>query len=181
MFEAQLRGESQDPTRREQMIAKADATRDRGDYVAAEYLYYQLLNSFDDVDGYLIQYAHCLKEQDKLPAAEFFYRDALHRGVDPVAVLEHLEFVCDRQGQPLGYVTPKAGEVTASELERRPNSTDIRVLSWLLRDDSNPPLELRLSVIREAASVDEAAAMMATTSEFKHHNRKLLYLLDKAS
>ena len=179
MFEAKFRGSSTEPGKRQKMIAEADAARDRGDYAKAEFLYYQLLSHFDDLDGYIVQYAHSLKEQGKFSAAEFFYRDALNRGVDAAAILEHLEFVCGQQNQPVGR--PAAEAAPAVGLARLPNSTDIRILSWLLRDDSEPPLELRLAVIRQAASVDQAAVLLAQSPEALHRNRKLLSLMEAST
>lgn len=179
MFEAQIKGDLFDAAQRQRMIAEADAARDQKQFDRAEYLYFRVLNSFRDTDGYIVQYAHCLKEQGKFHEAEFFYRDALNRGVPLRDVEPHLAFVCARQNRPTGWYNRDPGVVALPKPQRPPNSTDIAMLSWVLRDDPYPPMELRLEIIRRARTNTDAAAVVTESSEFRHRNRNLLYLTSR--
>jgi tetratricopeptide (TPR) repeat protein len=179
MFEAQLKGNLFDSSHRERMIVEADSARDQRQFEKAEFLYFQVLNSFRDTDGYIVQYGHCLKEQGKFDEAEFFYRDAINRGVPLRDIEPHLEFVCARQNRQTGWYNRDPDVARLPKPQRPPNSTDIAMLSWALRDDPLPPMALRLDIIRRSRTNTVAAALMTESSEFKHRNRNLLYLISR--
>jgi tetratricopeptide (TPR) repeat protein len=79
------------------LIAAADRARDRGDWRAGERYYRAALALYPTHCSYMVQYAHCLKEQGKFAAAEIHYRSARALGAQLRDVHEHLAFVASRQ------------------------------------------------------------------------------------
>jgi tetratricopeptide (TPR) repeat protein len=84
----------------QKLIFEADRARDAGYWSRGENLYRQALSLYPSHFGYLVQYAHCLKEQCKFADAEIYYRVALALRAPQRDVREHLAFVASRQGYP---------------------------------------------------------------------------------
>lgn len=81
----------------QRLIEAADRSRDAKKWAEAADLYCEALGAYPEHYGYLVQYAHCLKEQEEYAEAECHYRSALALGAPPADVDEHLAFVLLRQ------------------------------------------------------------------------------------
>ena len=105
--ELTLRAASQD-SEFQVLIVKADRARDLKGWRVAERHYRAALALYPGHFGYMVQYAHCLKEQGKFVAAEIYYRSARALGAPWSDVYEHLTFVAARQGY-LAVSDPASG------------------------------------------------------------------------
>ena len=79
-----------------QVVAEADAERDKRDFARAEYLYYHALTLYPMHPVVTVQYAHALKEQGKFPDALVRYVDASIYGAPKSDVEEHALFTASR-------------------------------------------------------------------------------------
>lgn len=80
----------------QQLVAKGDQFRDAGEFKQAERHYGQALRIFPLHGGYKVQFAHCLKEQERYPEAFVQYWHALVLGAARGDVEEHALFAADR-------------------------------------------------------------------------------------
>src|SRR5579864_8347557 len=60
----------------QRIIEEADQARDAAEWEEAAELYSAALRAYPDHCGYVVQLAHCLKEQDQFAEAECHYRSA---------------------------------------------------------------------------------------------------------
>lgn len=83
------------------LIKEADTMRDTRNFGHAQFAYYKALVLLPYHNGYRVQYAHVLKEQEKYIDAVVQYWYALNLGAAPSAVQEHLLFAASRAGIPV--------------------------------------------------------------------------------
>jgi tetratricopeptide (TPR) repeat protein len=155
--EITLRAASQDPDF-QALIAKADRARDRASWRAGERHYRAALALYPGHFGYMVQYAHCLKEQGKFVAAEIYYRSARALGAPLKDVHEHLAFVASRQGyQEASDAVSGAGWITepVSFMDGPPAKADVD-LAYLLLLERKPVNDHQvLQVLRTQRTVRE--------------------------
>lgn len=100
------------------LIGKGDDARDMTDYAQAERHYWQALRIFPLHGGYRVQYAHCLKEQEKYPEAIVHYWYALGLGAPQHDVEQHVLFAAGRAGIEIN-VADVGRRVAAFDTTRR--------------------------------------------------------------
>jgi tetratricopeptide (TPR) repeat protein len=98
------------------LIAAADAAREREDYSEAKTRYFQALQMFPFHPGYMLQYGHCLKELKLLPEALVAYFDAYRFG----ATKEEFEIHASDTARQLG----RSGQVSQMATKINPLPTD---------------------------------------------------------
>lgn len=76
----------------QQLVERGDRARDAREFGKAESFYRQALALFPLHGGYRVQYAHCLKEQERYPDAFMHYWYALGLGAPRKDVEEHALF-----------------------------------------------------------------------------------------
>jgi len=166
-------------------IAAGDKFRDEAQWNSAEYQYWKALALYPQHAGYLIQYAHCLKEQGKFADAEIFYRSALayavhletaRFGLSVRDILQHLNYVAGelgyRGGQEERQVAPSDG-YSRPFLTERPTKADVLLVAELLLghpvDD-----QYVLRALRTYKTVEEVFLAIIKEPEFARANRDLL-------
>lgn len=110
-------------------VQRGDEARDIGDWAAAESGYRAALALFPLHWGYLVQYAHMIKEQGRFDRAEAYYRSAVALGAPAEMVDEHLAFVAARCG--LSFVREANPDLEVAPLQAPPTMHDVRVLAQL--------------------------------------------------
>jgi hypothetical protein len=82
----------------QEYVREADLRRDRRDWAGAEWRYWEALRLYPLHSGYMVQYAHMLKEQGKLFDSEMYYRSAfaLSNGLEEIK--DHLAYVYAKNG-----------------------------------------------------------------------------------
>jgi tetratricopeptide (TPR) repeat protein len=88
----------------QRIVGGADRARDAEAWGEADDLYNEAVRAYPDHYGYVVQHAHCLKEQGRFAEAECHYRSALALGAPRSDVDEHLMFVATQQGFPANFV-----------------------------------------------------------------------------
>jgi len=146
--ELTLRAASQDSDF-QALITKADRARDLESWRAAEGHYRAAIALYPCHFGYMVQYAHCLKERGKFAAAEIYYRSARALGAPSSDVYEHFAFAAARQGYPAAS-DPVCGASWKSDseafLDGPPTKADVDLAYLVLTDgksiDENQILQL---------------------------------------
>lgn len=82
-----------------ELISQADTAKGRGDFNAAQYLYWRALELFPAHPGYRVQYGHCLKERGLMEDALHQYIDAYYFGASKKEVESHALFVANSFGR----------------------------------------------------------------------------------
>lgn len=159
------------------LVSEGDRARDRADWKVAEYTYYRALELYPLHWGYRIQYAHALKDQGKIGAAELHYRTVAAQGAPEPQYREHLAFVCARQGVAPG-LPPMA--VAPSALLEPPTIMDVRALTYLLLHEATLGLEDELSLMRAANTCEAVALALIQDARFADRNRLFLDILRTA-
>jgi hypothetical protein len=161
-----------------ELAARGDQARDAGNWADGERRYAEALALYPAHPGYTVQYAHCLKEQQKFAEAEIHYRSALALGAPPADVTEHLEFVAMRQG----YSETGAGNaLTARQgnggmMDAPPTRQDVDLAYTLLTGEAPYTADL-LDILRTQKSVRDVFVWVIGQSDFLAHNRDLLRLI----
>jgi tetratricopeptide (TPR) repeat protein len=154
---------------------RADRLRDIRRWEAAEYHYWRAIRLYPLHHGYIVQYAHMLKEQGKLPDAEYQYRNALALGAPVEDTAAHLRAVCARLGEPLLPPVPLRPEAAAFDLP--PLGTDLEQLSELFFGHAVDRLLDILPIMRRAPTQGAAIEQMICSVRFANATRDLLELL----
>jgi len=159
------------------LVAKADQARDSRQWVEGENHYREALALYPAHSGYMVQYAHCLKEQQKFPEAEIYYRSALALGAPARDVEEHVDFVASQQGYhaPVQILLP-ANTESGTMMDAPPTKDDIDLVSSLLIGWRTDTAEV-LHLLRTRRSVREVFAWVIAEPRFQNHNRELMSLI----
>lgn len=151
-----------------EIVADADKVRDRREFSQAEYLYWRALLLNPRHPLILVQYAHTLKEQGKLPDALVYYLDAAVFGAPMSDVEEHALFVAGRLGLK--------ERVRLSAAMSMPCSNDVRALYELLIGQG-PSLSDIVQLMLEHESISSIVSTLIRRKEFSQANRDLLRLI----
>jgi hypothetical protein len=157
-------------------VARADAARDRGDWVTAEHEYAGGLRRFPLHWGYCIQYAHAIKEQQHHARAELWYRSAVAMGAPPDMVDQHLAFVAQINGS--AFVRGGMPKLDVPPMAAPPTAHDIRLLGELTRVPGLTGEDLALCLIRTAPDNRAVLLHMLDMPDFAHINRAFLAVLE---
>lgn len=156
-------------------VRKADELRDTHQWNSAEYWYWRALRLYPLHHGYIVQYAHMLKEQGKLPDAEYYYRNALALGAPVEDTVIHLRSViAGVEGPP---VIPVPLRHDSSVFDLPPLGTDLEQLSEIFFGHAADRLLDILPVMRRAPTQGVAIEKMLCSVRFGNTNRDLLELL----
>ena len=175
----------------QRLIGAADRARDAKKWPEAADLYGQALAAYPEHHGYLVQYAHCLKEQESYAEAECHYRSALALGALPADVDEHLAFVVLRQEEEEAEAEAEVGKNIRRRL--RPNETapqpqsdgadplfdaaptkvDVDLLVGLLLG-REPKIEETVQLLRQHRTVRSLFVELAEEDAFGAVNLRLL-------
>jgi len=156
-------------------IARADASRDSGDWVTATREYGHALRLFPLHWGYSVQYAHTVKEQGLHAEAEAWYRSAVALGAPPDMVDEHLSFVARRNG--VMFVRRGMPDLAVPPMLAPPTVHDIRLLVELARVPGFADEELELDILRNLPDNRAALMRMLGMPAFARTNRVFLDIL----
>jgi hypothetical protein len=158
-------------------VGTADRRRDQLSWAEAEYQYFIALQLYPSHSGYVTQYAHCLKEQDKLLDAELCYRSALALGEAPADLWQHIEFVCARQGYRAERPAPPADAPAAAALHLAPTRQEIASLFELLLGRAPWSNAEVIEVMRRCPRLADVVALLFEQQEFQVTHRSLLEII----
>jgi tetratricopeptide (TPR) repeat protein len=158
----------------QRIIEEADLARDAGEWTAAGELYGEALRAYPDHYGYVVQFAHCLKEQGQFAEAECHYRSALALGARRSDVDEHLIFVATRQGYPANFAGETgAPSVDGDPLDAPPTKADVELVVFLLLE-REPALAEIVQLLRLHRSLRSLIVAIVEESSFVSANVDLL-------
>jgi tetratricopeptide (TPR) repeat protein len=160
-------------------VAHADRARDAGGWAEGERGYADALALYPAHSGYLVQYAHCLKEQQKFAEAEIHYRSALALGAASGDVEQHLDFVMARQGcreRAVG-TAPTARQEAATLMDASPTREDVDLVFTLLTGQAPADAGEVVEILRTEKTVRDVFARVIRQPSFRAGNRDLLRLI----
>jgi tetratricopeptide (TPR) repeat protein len=158
----------------QRIIEEADLARDAKEWMEAGELYREALRAYPDHYGYVVQYAHCLKEQGKFAEAECHYRSALALGARRSDVDEHLIFVATRQGYPANFAGDgEAPSVDGEPLDAPPTKANIELIVFLLLG-REPALAEIVQLMRTHRSLRSLIVAIVGEGPFVSANLRLL-------
>lgn len=158
----------------QRIIEDADVARDAKEWIEAGELYREALRAYPDHYGYLVQYAHCLKEQGQFAEAECHYRSALALGARRSDVDEHLIFVATRQGFPANFAgDSEVPSVDRDPLDAPPTKADVELIVFLLLG-REPPLAEIVQLMRRHRTLRSLVAAIVEEGSFVSANAGLL-------
>src|SRR5439155_15542460 len=115
------------------IIEEADRARDAEAWNEAGELYREALHAYPDHYGYVVQYAHSLKEQGQFAEAECQYRSALALGAPLSDVDQHLMFVAMQQGFPANFAGDSNAALAGEDpLDAPATKADVELVACLL-------------------------------------------------
>ncbi len=164
------------------LIASADQARDMANWPVGERYYLEALEFYPDHFGYLVQLAHCLKEQRRFAEAEINYRTALALTAPAGDILEHLRFVAGRQGLPGDLLFPAEQRFVVdddADLAAPPTKMDVQLIYFLFLGRS-PQQEEILEFLRSSASIQAVIQAVVEHGDFIMNNPELLYVVPAA-
>jgi tetratricopeptide (TPR) repeat protein len=158
----------------QRIIHEADLARDAGEWTEAGELYHEALRAYPDHHGYIVQYAHCLKEQGQFPEAECYYRSALALGARRSDVDEHLIFVATRQGYPANFAgDTDSPAADGGPLDAPPHMADVELVVFLLLGREPAPPEI-VQLMRSHRNLRSLIAAIIEDGSFLSANTRLL-------
>jgi tetratricopeptide (TPR) repeat protein len=158
------------------LVKRGDTARDERRWDHASGLYERALNLHPLHFGYRVQHAHMMKEQERYEAAEIDYRDALALGAPIGDVLQHLEFVCQRQHY-YSALPPVTAAHVQHPLDERPSKIDIQALAYAMWQEEQVSEQDMLRILRSCATSAAAATLMISDPRFRRTNSPLLQML----
>jgi len=156
-------------------VGRADRLRDTRRWGEAEYWYWRGIRLYPLHHGYVVQYAHMLKEQGKLPDAEYFYRNALALGAPAEETAIHLRAVYTGDADPLVLPVPLRPDAAVFDLP--PLGSELEQIGELFFGHAVDRLADILPVMRRAPTQGAAIEQMLRSIRFANANRDLLELL----
>jgi tetratricopeptide (TPR) repeat protein len=160
-----------------ELVTQADQARDAGQWADGARYYAEALALYPAHCGYLVQYAHCLKEQEKFAAAEIHYRSALALGAAVGDVCEHLDFVATRQGGSPGENPPTARQEAGMMMDAPPTRDDIELVFTLLTGSGALDTAEVLHILRTQKTIRDVFVWVIRQERFRTRNRELLSLV----
>lgn len=163
-------------------IQDGDRARDNGDFPSAEYSYWLALQLFPNHPGFLVQYAHALKEQGKTLDALIRYLDAFFLGANRSDVQPHAIHTAESTGfrsavlPVLQRSTPGMVPNESSDAPLGIVSTDVMAATKLMHKRTPSKREL-VSYMCEAATWPELMLSLMKEKVFSSTHRKLLRLI----
>jgi len=158
----------------QRIIEEADLARDAREWTEAGELYREALRAYPDHYGYVVQYAHCLKEQGQFAEAECHYRSALALGARRSDVDEHLIFVATRQGYPANFAGDSEAPAADGEpLDAPPTMADVELAIFLLLG-REPALPEIVQLMRSHRSLRSLIVAIIEEGSFVSANARLL-------
>jgi hypothetical protein len=165
-------------------IRRGDACRDAADWVGGESNYWSALSLYPMHAGYLVQYAHCLKEQLKTIDAEVYYRSALALGDTGADLLRHIAYVASKRSAAVSDSTIESigafwqsGESEVDTLAIPPTVADVKdCLAVFL---NRGPLDIReiANLMDASPTVADVIASLMQSPDFPAPNREMLAFL----
>ena len=156
------------------LIESADHARDSGYWATAAELYSEALRAYPDHFGYMVQYAHCLREQGRFALAECYYRSALALGASLPDVDEHLVFVATRQGFRATFAPEDNRRSCGGDaLDAPPAMADVEIIVFLLLG-RKPALAEVVKLLREQTSIRGLIRVISEADSFVWANAHLL-------
>jgi len=180
--EITLRAASQD-TDFMAAVSQADQARDSRQWAEGERRYADGLVLYPAHSGYMVQHAHCLKEQKKFAEAEIDYRSALALGAAADEVCEHLDFAAAQQGHrelPGGYPITALQE-RGMLIDAPPTKADIDLVFTLLTGRGASDTAEMLDVLRTQKTIRDVFIWVIRQRSFRTGNRELLSLIADGS
>jgi tetratricopeptide (TPR) repeat protein len=158
----------------QRIIQEADQARDAAEWREAGELYSEALRAYPDHYGYVVQYAHCLKEQGQLVEAECHYRSALALGAARSDVDEHLTFVATQSGYPVSFAGDwEATSGDGGPLDAPPTKGDVELVVFLLLG-REPALAEIVQLLRRHRSLRSLIMAIVEEGSFVSANARLL-------
>jgi tetratricopeptide (TPR) repeat protein len=158
----------------QRIIEEADQARDAAEWEEAAELYSAALRFYPDHYGYVVQLAHCLKEQDQFTEAECHYRSALALGAPRSDVDAHLFFVAEKQGFPVNFDGRwEDAPVDGDPLDEPPTKADVELVVFLLLG-REPALAEIVQLMRSHRSLRSLIAAIVEEGSFASANPRLL-------
>jgi len=183
-FDISCRASALDPGFKSLILA-ADTHRDAGEWRLAEVAYEKALLIYPEHAGYILQYAHCLKERGKFTAAEIQYRSALtyavHReaasvhGLSGLDVLHHLRHVAEKRGyfeyESVAHTATPADPGHCHPILEHPTHRDIVLATEFLQNQVPFSADV-LDMLRENDTIHTLFLTLIGSPEFVKANAR---------
>lgn len=159
-------------------VSEGDQARDARNWGRAEFDYWRALALYPLHCGYMVQYAHCLKEQGKFADAEIYYRSALALGAPARDVADHLVYAAHQQGY-YGSVPLASADLPTNPLSPTslPTNFDIEQIALFLTGQRSLTVAVRLELLRRCRTLNDVIKSLIGSPEFGRANHLLLLLL----
>ncbi len=158
----------------QRIIEEADQARDAAQWREAGELYSEALRAYPDHYGYVVQYAHCLKEQGHFVEAECHYRSALALGAARLDVDEHLSFVATQQGFPVSFAGDwEEALADGDPLDAPLTKADVELVVFLLLGRESALTEI-VQLMRRHRSLRSLITAIVEEGSFVSANARLL-------
>ena len=164
-------------------VAAADKARDSRTWSEGEYGYWLALRMYPLHRGYMVQYAHCLREQNKFIDAEIEYRGAFALGEKTDEIKNYIAISCAGRGGQLSTATLNAINVYWSNPDLRSRRMDLPTIRQdvidlyeLLLGRKAEPIEI-VDIMNLSASNLDVALHLFRSQEFHAANKRLLTLI----
>jgi hypothetical protein len=147
------------------LVRRADCARDRRDWHEGARLYRDALDLYPGHFGYMVQYAHCLKELHEYAAAEIYYRSARALGAPLQDMQDELSFVAARQGHDEPFTGAAAWRPSVSGanlLDDPPTRADIDVAWYVIVGTICDNPDRILQTLRSARTIRGVVEGMVT-------------------
>lgn len=167
-----------------ELISNGDQARDARKWAEGARCYNDALLLYPTHFGYMVQHAHCLKEQEKFAEAEIGYRSALALGATVNDVYEHLDFAAAQQGYRdlLGGLPGTAqAEDTGTMMDAPPTKDDIDLVFTLLTGRGAANSAEVLQLLRTQRTIRDVFVWVIRQQRFRARNRELLRLIADGS
>ncbi len=138
------------------LVRRGDRARDRGDWREGALLYRAALDLYPGHCGYMVQYAHCLKEQHEYTAAEIYYRSARALGAPLQDMQDELSLVAAQQGhdEPFDGAASWRPSVNGADLlDDPPTRADIDVAWYVVAGTICDDPDRILQTLRSAKTI----------------------------
>lgn len=162
------------------LVAIADTARDHREWSVGEYNYWLGLKLYPLHSGYIVQYAHCIREQNKFLEAEIQYRNALALG-EKAEMRHYITACCTERGaqvsaENLDAVFSASSGAWSRPFDFPPTSKNVQDLYDLLLGRGANFIEIA-DIMNLCPSILEVALRLCQSKEFRAANRRVLSLI----